>query len=171
MMFSGTHMFGQINEAAPDFDYGWFAVPDRDGKINLLGGGTAGGWALSAEAAKDPDKQAAFDAFCKYFFSSDVYGEYCEQMAAIPTTVETPKMNSSEQFQAVLDALSAADYTHLMWNQEVGNRELPRTSVTSPSRPALKSLRAPAMLLLPPPSCRRPGMSRSRALTPPPVSV
>ena len=125
MMFSGTHMFGQINEAAPDFEYGWFAVPDRDGKINLLGGGTAGGWALSAEAAKDPDKQAAFDAFCKYFFSSDVYGEYCEQMAAIPTTVETPKMNSSEQFQAVLDALSAADYTHLMWNQEVGNRELP----------------------------------------------
>lgn len=83
------------------------------------------GWALSAEAAKDPDKQAAFDAFCKYFFSSDVYGAYCEAMAAIPTTVETPKMNSSEQFQAVLDALSAADYTHLMWNQEVGNRELP----------------------------------------------
>ena len=125
MMFSGTHMFGQISEAAPDFEYGWFAVPDRDGKINLLGGGTAGGWALSAEAAKDPDKQAAFDAFCKYFFSSDVYGEYCEQMAAIPTTVETPKMNTSEQFQSVLDALSAADYTHLMWNQEVGNRELP----------------------------------------------
>lgn len=54
MMFSGTHMFGQINEAAPDFDYGWFAVPDRDGKINLLGGGTAGGWALSAEAARTP---------------------------------------------------------------------------------------------------------------------
>ena len=72
-------------------------LPDRDGKVNLLGGGTAGGWALSAEAAKDPDKQAAFDAFCKYFFSSDVYGEYCEAMAAIPTTVETPKMNSSEQ--------------------------------------------------------------------------
>lgn len=125
MMFSGTHMFSQINEAAPDFEYGWFAVPDRDGKVNLLGGGTAGGWALSAEAAKDPDKQAAFDAFCKYFFSSDVYGAYCEAMAAIPTTVETPKMNTSEQFKSVLDALSAADYTHLMWNQEVGNRELP----------------------------------------------
>ena len=125
MMFSGTHMFSQINDAAPDFEYGWFAVPDRDGKINLLGGGTAGGWALSTEAAKDPDKQAAFDAFCKYFFSSDVYGAYCEAMAAIPTTVETPKMNSSEQFQAVLDALNSADYTHLMWNQEVGNRELP----------------------------------------------
>lgn len=125
MMFSGTHMFSQINDAAPDFEYGWFAVPDRDGKVNLLGGGTAGGWALSAEAAKDPDKQAAFDAFCKYFFSSDVYGAYCEAMAAIPTTVETPKMNTSEQFQSVLDALSAADYTHLMWNQEVGNRELP----------------------------------------------
>lgn len=54
MMFSGTHMFSQINDAAPDFEYGWFAVPDRDGKVNLLGGGTAGGWALSAEAAKGP---------------------------------------------------------------------------------------------------------------------
>ena len=125
MMFSGTHMFSQITDADPEFEFGWFAVPDRDGKVSLMGGGTAAGWALSAEAAKDPNKQAAFDAFCQYFFSEEVYSEYCETMAAIPTTATMPAMDVSEQFQAVLDATESADYMHLMWNQEIGNKELP----------------------------------------------
>lgn len=125
MMFSGTHMFSQIEDADPEFEYGWFAVPDRDGKYSVMGGGTAQGWALSAEAAKDPDKQAAFDAFCKYFFSEEVYGEYCETLAAIPTTTTMPPMDVSEQFQAVLDAVENADSLHVMWNQEIGNKELP----------------------------------------------
>ena len=34
-------------------------------------------------------------------------------------------MDVSEQFQDVLDALESADYLHLMWNQEIGNKELP----------------------------------------------
>lgn len=125
MMFSGTHMFASIEEADPDFEYGWFAIPDRDGNINLYGGGTAQGWALSSEAAQDPNKQAAFDAFMKFFFSDAEYGELCEQMAAVPTTKEMPTMNVSEQYQTVLDALESADALHLMWNNEVGKRELP----------------------------------------------
>lgn len=124
MMFSGTHMFTQISEAAPDFEYGWFAIPGHDGKVDLYGGGTAQGWALSAEAAQDPNKQAAFDAFCKYFFG-DFYKEYCEAMSAIPTTAEMPSLDVGEQFQSVLDAVDGADSLHLMWNNEIGNKELP----------------------------------------------
>ncbi len=67
MIYSDTHMFTQIEDAAPDFEYGWFAVPDRDGNVNLYGGGTAQGLALSAEAAKDPNKKAAFNAFIEFF--------------------------------------------------------------------------------------------------------
>lgn len=125
MMYSGTHMFSQISAAAPDFDYGWFAVPDRDGKINLYGGGTAQGLALSAEAAKDPNKKAAFNAFLRYFYSNDIYKDYCETMSAIPVTKDAPALNVSEQFQTVIDTLSKADSLHLMWNNEVGTRELP----------------------------------------------
>lgn len=125
MMYSGTHMFIQINDAAPDFEYGWFPIPGHDGKINLYGGGTAGGWALSAEAAKDPNKQAAFDAFMKYFFGKDFYKNFCETMSAIPSTAETPELNVSEQFQDVVNALDNADGLHLQWNNEVGNKELP----------------------------------------------
>ena len=125
MMFSGTHMFTQISEAAPDFEYGWFPIPGRDGKTDLYGGGTAQGWALSSEAAKDPNKQAAFDAFCEYFFNADFYKGYCEAMSAIPSTAETPDLDVIDQFQSVLDALDAADGLHLMWNNEVENKELP----------------------------------------------
>lgn len=35
MMYSGTHMFTQIEAADPDFEYGWFAVPSPDGKTRL----------------------------------------------------------------------------------------------------------------------------------------
>lgn len=124
MMYSGTHMFTQIEEAAPDFEYGWFAVPDRDGKVNLYGGGTAQGLALSAEAAKDPNKKAAFNAFLEFFFSAENYKQYCETMAAIPVTKDAPQLDASEQFQAVIDALDGASL-HLMWNNEIGNKELP----------------------------------------------
>ena len=125
MMYSGTHMFGQIDEAAPEgFEYGWFAVPDREGQINLFGGGTAAGWALSAEAAKDPNKQAAFDTWCKFFFSPEQYKIYCESMNAIPTTVDAPQIDANAAYQAVLDALKTANL-HTMWNNAVGNNELP----------------------------------------------
>lgn len=125
MMYSGTHMFAQIDDADESFEYGWFAVPDRDGKYNLYGGGLAQGFALSAESAKDADKKAAFNAFMQYFFSPDNYKQYCETMAAIPTTVDAPTLDVSEQFQAVIDALDKADSLHLMWNNEVGDKELP----------------------------------------------
>lgn len=124
MMYSGTHMFTQIADTAPDFEFGWFAIPGHDGKINLFGGGTAAGWALSAEAAKDPNKQIVFDEFCKYFFG-DFYKSYCEAMSAIPTTAQMPSLDVGEQMQSVLDALENADSLHLMWNNEIGSKELP----------------------------------------------
>ncbi len=46
-------------------------------------------------------------------------------MSAIPSTKETPELDVTEQFQAVVDALDSADGLHLMWNNEVGNKELP----------------------------------------------
>ena len=59
MMYSGTHMFSQITDADPNFEIGWFAVPSPDGKTRLVGGGGAGGLAISAESAKDANKKAA----------------------------------------------------------------------------------------------------------------
>ncbi len=58
------------------------------------------------------------------FFEAENYKQYCETMAAIPVTKDAPQLDASEQFQAVIDALDGANL-HLMWNNEIGNKELP----------------------------------------------
>ena len=125
MMFSGTHMFSQIKEADPDFEYGWFAVPSPDGQTRLVGGAGVGGLAISAESAKDPDKKAAAEEFIKFFYAPENYKIYCETLSFIPTTVDTPDMDVDDVFQEVIDATAAADHLSPMWNGKSGNNELP----------------------------------------------
>ena len=125
MMYSGTHMFSQISQADPEFEMGWFAIPSPDGKMRLVGGGGIGGLAISAEAAKDPDKKAAAEAFIKFFYEPENYKVYCETLSAIPSTVETPDLDVMDVFQEVIDANAAADDLAPMWNGRVGENELP----------------------------------------------
>ena len=125
MMYSGTHMFSQIESADPDFEYGWFPVPSPDGKLRLVGGGGAQGLAISKEAAKDPNKKAAAEEFIKFFFEPENYKPYLETLNFMPTTVETPDLEMGEAFKTVEDALNNADELTLMWNSEVGDNELP----------------------------------------------
>ena len=125
MMYSGTHMFGQIQQADPDFEMGWFAVPSPDGKTRLVGGAGIGGWAISAESAKDPNKKAAAEEFIKFFFQPDNYKVYLERMSATPTTVDQPELDVLPVFQEVIDAVNTADDLAPMWNGRTGDNELP----------------------------------------------
>lgn len=125
MMYSGTHMFSQIAQADPNFEMGWFAVPSPDGKTRLVGGAGVGGLAISAEAAKDPDKKAAGEAFIKFFYEPENYKLYCEKMSAIPVLIDQPELDVLPVFQEVIDATAAADDLAPMWNGRVGENELP----------------------------------------------
>lgn len=125
MMYSGTHMFSQIAQADPNFEMGWFAVPSPDGKTRLVGGAGVGGLSISAEAAKDPDKKAAGEAFIKFFYQPENYKIYCERLSFIPVTVDQPKLDVLPVFQEVIDATVAADDLAPMWNGRVGENELP----------------------------------------------
>ena len=125
MMFSGTHMFSQIEAADPDFEYGWFAVPSPDGQTRLVGGAGVGGLSISAESAQDSEKKAAAEEFIKFFFAPENYKLYCETLSFIPTTVDQPDMNVSPVFQEVIDATNNADHLSPMWNGKPGNNELP----------------------------------------------
>ena len=125
MMYSGTHMFSQIAQADPEFEMGWFAVPSPDGKTRLVGGGGVGGLAISAEAAKDPDKKAAAEEFIRFFYAPENYKIYCETLSAIPSTTEAPDLDVMDVFQEVIDANATADDLAPMWNGRVGENELP----------------------------------------------
>lgn len=125
MMYSGTHMFSQIEQADADFSMGWFAVPSPDGKTRLVGGGGASGLAISAEAAQDPNKKAAAEEFIRFFYAPENYCVYCQTLSAIPSTVADPALDVSPVFQEVIDATNTADRLSPMWNTMTGDNELP----------------------------------------------
>lgn len=124
MMYSGTHMFGQIQQADPDFEYGWFPVPSPDGKLRLVGGAAATGLSISKDCGADPEKLAATVKFMQYFFSNEPYGTFCETLAAIPTTKDQPDMEVDAIFQEVIDAQVQADELMPFWNSRVGDNEV-----------------------------------------------
>lgn len=125
MMYSGTHMFGQIASADPDFEMGWFPVPSPDGKTRLVGGAGISGLSISAESAKNPNKKAAAEEFIKFFYAPENYKAYCERMSMVPTTVDKPELDVMPVFQEVIDATEAADDLAPMWNGRTGENELP----------------------------------------------
>lgn len=125
MMYSGTHMFSQIQSAAPDLEIGWFPIPSPDGKLRLVGGGGVGGLAVSAEAAQDSAKKEAAEKFIQFFYEPDNYKVYCEKLSAIPATVEEPELDVADVLQEVIDATNEADELAPMWNGRTGNNELP----------------------------------------------
>lgn len=125
MMYSGTHMFSQIEAADPDFEMGWFAVPSPDGKVRLVGGGGAGGLAISAESAKDPNKKAAAEEFIRFFFEPENYVFYCDTLNFIPTTKAGIDSHAAPILQEVIEATRNADDLGPMWNVRVGENELP----------------------------------------------
>ncbi len=125
MLFSGTWMFQQIKDADPSFELGWFPLPSLDGKLNLFGGSTAQGWAISAEAAKDPVRLKACVDFIKFFFRKDNYVKFASAMSAIPSTVEEINYKAAPVLEKVLSVYGKVPSKQLMWNNKVSLNELP----------------------------------------------
>lgn len=101
-LFSGPWMFGQIAEADPNFEFGFYAIPDRSGKVNINQLPNLAGWSLSAEGAKDPDKVEAIKSFIKFFFEPEQYSPYLATVNGIPTTTAEVTYEMGEQMQEVL---------------------------------------------------------------------
>lgn len=125
-LYSGPWMFGQIAEADPGFEFGFYAVPNRDGSIIVNGLPTLAGWSLSAEAAKDPAKVEAITAFIKFFFDPAQYGPYLATVNGIPTTTAEVSYETGEQMQEVLRLMSDSSIKKsMMINQWYGENAIP----------------------------------------------
>lgn len=110
-LFSGTWMFTQIAEADPNFEFGFYALPDREGNVNVIGLPSPAGWSLSAEAAKDADKTEAIKDFIRFFFEPEQYSTYLATINAIPSTIEKVTYDTSEQMQVALDLIADSNVT------------------------------------------------------------
>lgn len=105
-LYSGTWMFTQIAEADPNFEFGFYAIPDREGKVNVIGLPSPAGWSISTEASKDADKVEAIKQFIRYFFEPENYSMYLASINAIPSTKEPVSYESSEQMKVALDLMA-----------------------------------------------------------------
>ncbi|UQZ37250.1 ABC transporter substrate-binding protein [Paenibacillus sp. PK3_47] len=110
-LFSGTWMFSQIQDADPSFEFGFYAIPDRAGKVNVIGLPSPAGWSLSADAAKDADKTEAIKDFIRFFFSPEQYAPYLASINAIPSTKEKVSYEAGEQMQVALDLIADPNVT------------------------------------------------------------
>lgn len=127
MLYSGTWMLQQIKDADPSFNIGWFPIPPTSGSaLHLIGGATAQGWAMSVEAAKDPAKSKAILDFLKFFFQKDNYTGFITQFNGIPSITEKVTYKTSiPAMEDILDVYADTPGKQLMWNQNVGENELP----------------------------------------------
>lgn len=125
-LFSGPWMFGQIAEADPSFEFGFYAIPDRSGNINVNGLPQLAGWSLSAEASKDADKVEAMKSFIRYFYSTEQYTKFLKTANALPATKEAITYEASEQFTQVLNYVNDANVKKsLMINNWWGEDAIP----------------------------------------------
>ncbi|MEO2203389.1 ABC transporter substrate-binding protein [Paenibacillus pabuli] len=110
-LYSGTWMFSQIEEADPSFEYGFYAIPDREGHVNVIGLPSPAGWTLSAEAAKDPEKTEAIKKFIRFFFEPEQYSQYLASVNGIPSTKAEVTYETGEAMQTALDLMSDPNVT------------------------------------------------------------
>lgn len=101
-LFSGPWMFTQIQQADPNFDFGFYAVPDANGQVNVIGLPSPAGWSLSTEASKDADKVEAMKTFIRFFFDKAQYSKYLQTVNGIPSTKENVSYEATPQMQDVL---------------------------------------------------------------------
>ncbi|CAH1209579.1 hypothetical protein PAECIP111893_03064 [Paenibacillus plantiphilus] len=125
-LFSGPWMIGQIMEADPSFEFGFYPLPDRKGNLVINGLPTLAGWSLSAEAAKDADKVDAFKKFINFFFDPAQYAPYSEKAGSIPSIAAKVDIKTNEVMQQVLDAVANPDIKKsMMINQWYGENAIP----------------------------------------------
>lgn len=124
MIFTGTWTINSILESDPSFEIGYFALPDENGNCILQGGANSQGWALTTEAAKDPDKKECFNEFVRFFFSQEQYSKFLAKTNSFPTTKEKMVYESTPLMESILELYNNSEKC-LFWNIGVGENELP----------------------------------------------
>lgn len=111
---AGIGRLMDINKVDPEFDAGLFVIPDEEGAIHILknavNGDTAGGLAISAQAAENEAELAAATEFLEYFYSV----EAANLMEASGWLA--PNIKAADEIERNTDIPGAADYFALLEN-------------------------------------------------------
>ena len=102
MCFTGPWMLPQIAEADPDFEAGWFFVPNDEGERYVFND-VGSGWALSEDCKEDEAKYQAAQDFLKFYYSADSYPSVLKATNTLPATKEDITYEATEVQEDLMD--------------------------------------------------------------------
>lgn len=116
---AGLGRLNDISKVDPDFNAGLFIIPDEDGNLNVLKnsvvGDTAGGLAISSQAAEDEDELASSIEFLQYFYSVEA-ADLMEAAGWIsPNIVDADQVTRNSSIPGAEDFFALLENPNLVW--------------------------------------------------------
>ncbi|GAA2978547.1 raffinose/stachyose/melibiose transport system substrate-binding protein [Microbacterium terrae] len=116
---AGLGRLMDISKVAPDFNAGMFIVPAEDGNIYVLKnspvGDTAGGLAISSQAAENEDEYASAIEFLEYFYSVDAANLMQENGWLSPNIVASDEVVQNDSIPGAADYFGLLENPNLVW--------------------------------------------------------
>lgn len=116
---AGLGRLMDINKVDPEFDAGIFIIPADDGTIPVLrndvNGDTAGGLAISAQAAEDEDELAAATEFLEFFYSVDSANLMEENGWIAPDIADADQIVRNSEIPGAADFFALLENPDLTW--------------------------------------------------------
>lgn len=116
---AGLGRLMDINKVDPEFDAGLFIIPDEDGKINVLKnsvvGDTAGGLAISSQAAENEDEYASAVEFLTYFYSVDAANLMEASGWISPNILDSDEVERNDTIPGAEDFFALLENPNLVW--------------------------------------------------------
>ncbi|MGN7979217.1 ABC transporter substrate-binding protein [Microbacterium sp. 22195] len=127
---AGLGRLMDISKVDPKFNAGMFIVPAKDGKIyvlkNSVVGDTAGGLAISSQAAKNKKELASSIEFLKYFYSVDAANLMQKSGWLNPNIKKSDEVKLNESIPGAADYFALLKNPNLVWYEN--SPELPTFS-------------------------------------------
>ncbi|THF77810.1 ABC transporter substrate-binding protein [Cohnella fermenti] len=126
MLYSDVRALDAIRQANPDADIGVFAPPDRQGRVVIRQSSQLEGIALSAEAARVPEKREAFSAFMSYFYEPEHYARYLQLVKGLASTKQEIDYDNDDETRAFIAIAEDSRAKHaLQMNEYWGDGAMP----------------------------------------------
>lgn len=127
---AGLGRLMDISKVDPKFNAGMFIIPAKDGKIYVLKnsviGDTAGGLAISSQAAKNKKELASSVEFLKYFYSVDAANLMQKNGWLNPNIKKSDDVRQNESIPGAADYFGLLKNPNLVWYEN--SPELPTFS-------------------------------------------
>ncbi len=121
LLYTGPWTAAAIESINEKMQLGWFYVPDEDGAVYATDNLDTF-WSVTAACAEDEEKYAAAMTFLEYFYSDEVYAQFCATSCTFPLTDAEVEYEEGSVYEDAWQSFLAADERVSVY---IGNEDTP----------------------------------------------